>query len=146
MKELIYPFHTQAENRHCFPLLSCVYPEQLSASEPALLQVRVFLVRYNLQWYLQANSQLLTLKYLLVFWKKGKQAFTAVSVGHLSPFLSAAPWFLCSAGFIEVGFFAFLSHFLTSPLLTVFPDLFYLPDCVNKTQIFTQSYNGRFLF
>lgn len=43
MKELIYPFHIQAENRRCFLLLTYEYPEQLSASKPALLQVRLCL-------------------------------------------------------------------------------------------------------
>lgn len=86
------------------------------------------------------------LECVLVFWEKGEQAFAAVSVGHLSPFLSGASWFLCSADFIEVGFFALLELLPYLSSLTVFPGLPYLSDCVNKTACFTQSYSGLFLF
>jgi len=40
MEESIYPFHIQAEKMLCFLLLTCVYPEYLSACNPVLLQVR----------------------------------------------------------------------------------------------------------
>uniref|UniRef100_A0A8C3E790 Polypeptide N-acetylgalactosaminyltransferase n=1 Tax=Corvus moneduloides TaxID=1196302 RepID=A0A8C3E790_CORMO len=58
--------------------------------------------QYEISFKLQVNSQLLTLECVLVFWEKSEQAFAAVSVGRLSPFLSGASWFLCSADFIEV--------------------------------------------
>ena len=68
---------------------------------------------------------MLTFEYVLVFWRKGKQACTAISVWHLLPFLSAAP--NCTAivslfnGLHWGGFFLlFGSHFHTSPLLLFF--------------------------
>lgn len=71
----------------------------------------------------KGESQLLSLECVLVFWKKGKQAFTAVSVERLSPFLSAARG--SPAQFIEVGFLLFRSYFLISSLLQFFLIFFF---------------------
>lgn len=120
MQELVYPSHIQAEIRHCFLLLPvCTQGSSVSLSQHCCRS----------GFSCQATPDTIPgyrwiprcWPCVLVFWRKGKQAFTAVSVGCLSPFPSAALRFLCSAGFIEVGFFAFMESLpLTSPFFQIF--------------------------
>lgn len=123
MKELIYLFHIQAENRHCFLLLTCVHAEQLSVCEPALLQVRVTctVCSGSYRWIPGCWPWS-----VFLYFGESVNKHSQLPVGHLSPFLSAASWFLCSAGFIQVGFFSFLASLPHVSSLAVFPCLFFI--------------------
>lgn len=146
MKELIYPFHTQAEDRHCFLLLSCVC---LWASPAAGQGDPVQVTPDTI-----SNG---SYRWIPRCWPWSVFLYFGKRINRHS---QLSLWGVCLLSFLlprgssvqqaslRVGFFAFLESLPYLSSLTAFPDLFYLLFClcVNKTQIFTQSYNGRFLF
>lgn len=145
MKELIYPFHIRAENKHCFLLWSCVYPEQLGQGAPGQVTAdtnrQITTSSGSYRWIPRCWPR----SVVLYFRKRvNKHSQSLWGVCHLSFLLP--PGSSVQQASLRWGSLLFLESLPYLSSLTVFLDLFYLPDCVNKTQIFTQSYNGPFLF